>query len=129
MHSQAFKRAVHQGHITWHAMPYNPHYELFDPPLLRYALNLTHSLDSAFGLPRKASVKAHGTLGKGEGARSSRVLAEPDGQLLSSLAALTAAVVHALHTPPPSSCSTSSSLAPLACCLCRWPPACGTCPA
>ncbi len=45
---QEFEKAVYQRHITWHAMPYNPHYELFETNHLRYALNFTHNLDHRF---------------------------------------------------------------------------------
>lgn len=49
----ALRTAVADGVITWHALPHNSQVEVFDVPLLEYALNLTHNLDWEFGLPSK----------------------------------------------------------------------------
>ena len=54
--SQAFVEAVHAGDIFWHAMPFNTQVELFDAPLLQYAVELTHELDARFGQPPKRTM-------------------------------------------------------------------------
>ena len=47
--------AVHAGDIFWHAMPFNTQVEMFDGPLLQYAVELTHELDAKFGQkPKRA---------------------------------------------------------------------------
>ena len=46
---QAFVEAVHAGDIFWHAMPFNTQVEMFDGPLLQYAVEMTHELDAKFG--------------------------------------------------------------------------------
>ena len=47
--------AVHAGDIFWHAMPFNTQVEMFDVPLLQYAVELTHELDAKFGQkPKRA---------------------------------------------------------------------------
>lgn len=52
---QAFVEAVHAGDIFWHAMPFNTQVEMFDAPLLQYAVELTHELDAKFGQkPKRA---------------------------------------------------------------------------
>ena len=47
--AQAFVEAVHAGDIFWHAMPFNTQVEMFDGPLLQYAVEMTHELDAKFG--------------------------------------------------------------------------------
>ena len=55
LHLQAFVEAVHAGDIFWHAMPFNTQVEMFDAPLLQYAVELTHELDAKFGQkPKRA---------------------------------------------------------------------------
>ena len=48
--------AVHAGDIFWHAMPFNTQVELFDAPLLQYAVEMTHELDARFGQPPKKTM-------------------------------------------------------------------------
>lgn len=59
---QAFREAVREGTITWHAMPHVAQLELFDPGLLEYAVQLTHKLDREFGLPPKQTMNQVGRL-------------------------------------------------------------------
>lgn len=49
----AVKAGIQRGAITWHAVPFNPQYEMFQPWLLAEAVALTHRLDDQFGLPHK----------------------------------------------------------------------------
>ncbi|KAF6255451.1 hypothetical protein COO60DRAFT_212733 [Scenedesmus sp. NREL 46B-D3] len=48
-HVADVKAAIEDGVITWHAMPFNPQYEVFDADLLAAAVDLTHGLDARFG--------------------------------------------------------------------------------
>ena len=48
--------AVHAGDIFWHAMPFNTQTEMFDAPLLQYAVELTHELDARFGQAPKITM-------------------------------------------------------------------------
>jgi hypothetical protein len=53
----ALATAIAQGAITWHAAPFNPQYEMFDAPLLRYAIEgVARRLDRRFGLANKKVV-------------------------------------------------------------------------
>ncbi|KAK9815327.1 hypothetical protein WJX72_001843 [[Myrmecia] bisecta] len=52
----AFKQAVAEGVITWHAMPFNAQLEFYDAPLVEAAVQLTHDLDALFGLPPKVTM-------------------------------------------------------------------------
>jgi hypothetical protein len=54
--AQAFVEAVHAGDIFWHAMPFNTQVELFDGPLLQYAVEMTHELDAKFGQKPKRTM-------------------------------------------------------------------------
>ncbi|KAL4420038.1 hypothetical protein ABPG77_001288 [Micractinium sp. CCAP 211/92] len=47
----AFEAAVRRGDIYWHALPHVAQIELFDPPLLEAAVQLSHRLNERFGLP------------------------------------------------------------------------------
>lgn len=49
-----FTDSVARGYITWHAFPHNGELELADAGLIAAGFALTHGLDDAFGLPRKA---------------------------------------------------------------------------
>jgi hypothetical protein len=53
---QAFVEAVHAGDIFWHAMPFNTQVEMFDGPLLQYAVEMTHELDAKFGQKPKRTM-------------------------------------------------------------------------
>ena len=48
--------AIARGYITWHAYPFNGEPELLDAPQFSAALGLTHALDDALGVPRKATM-------------------------------------------------------------------------
>lgn len=48
--------AVQNQEVTWHAGPFNVQYELMDPSLAAYAVDLAHQLDAKFGVPRKSVV-------------------------------------------------------------------------
>ncbi|KAK9798230.1 hypothetical protein WJX73_010911 [Symbiochloris irregularis] len=52
----AFEAAVKQGDIHWHAMPFNTQVEMFDPGLLKAAVQLAHDLDAKFGLAPKRTM-------------------------------------------------------------------------
>jgi len=54
--AQAFKKAVQQGDIWWHAMPHNAELEFMDRSMLQANIQLTHELDKAFGLPPKITM-------------------------------------------------------------------------
>ena len=51
-----FKSAVAAGDITWHAFPYNAQLEVMDVSMVRFGLNLTHTIDDLFGLPHKKTL-------------------------------------------------------------------------
>jgi hypothetical protein len=48
-----FEEAVRAGDITWHAFPHNAQLEIMDPRLIQAGIQLTHDLDSRFGLAPK----------------------------------------------------------------------------
>eukprot|EP01061_Rhynchopus_euleeides_P033478 TRINITY_DN5613_c0_g1_i1.p1 TRINITY_DN5613_c0_g1~~TRINITY_DN5613_c0_g1_i1.p1 ORF type:complete len:507 (+),score=125.70 TRINITY_DN5613_c0_g1_i1:98-1618(+) len=48
-----FRKAVQSGWITWHAFPTNAELAAMHPGMVRRGLNVTHTLDTAFGLPPK----------------------------------------------------------------------------
>ncbi|KJE93927.1 hypothetical protein CAOG_004643 [Capsaspora owczarzaki ATCC 30864] len=48
-----FELAVRRGDITWHAYPFNAEAEFMDELLFEFGVELAHSLDDRFGLPRK----------------------------------------------------------------------------
>ncbi|MCL4247720.1 MAG: DUF5054 domain-containing protein [Anaerolineae bacterium] len=41
--------AIHDGMVTWHALPFTTHTEFMDAELLRYGLSLSQELDRRFG--------------------------------------------------------------------------------
>lgn len=49
----AFNASVKAGYVTWHAFPFNGEPEFFDADTLLAAIDMTHRLDDAFGLPHK----------------------------------------------------------------------------
>ena len=51
-----FKEAVQKGYITWHAFPFNGEAEIMNPSLFSFAINMTHTLDDKFSLPRKKTM-------------------------------------------------------------------------
>ena len=58
--------AVHAGDIFWHAMPFNTQVEMFDAPLLQYAVELTHELDAKFGQKPKRAMSQVRSLAPGQ---------------------------------------------------------------
>jgi hypothetical protein len=46
---QALEHAIHDGDLTWHALPFTTHTELLDPALFRFGLSLSETLDRRFG--------------------------------------------------------------------------------
>ena len=44
----ALEKAIENGDIAWHALPFTTHTELMDQTLVRYALSLSRSLDDRF---------------------------------------------------------------------------------
>ena len=44
-----FTAAVHSGHITWHAFPFNAELEFYDTSLAAFGFQVTHELDKMFG--------------------------------------------------------------------------------
>lgn len=44
------------GAITWHAHPHNAQYELYDPSLLEFSVDLVHDLDRRFGFKPKHTI-------------------------------------------------------------------------
>ncbi|WIA20109.1 hypothetical protein OEZ85_005961 [Tetradesmus obliquus] len=55
-HVADVQAAIEEGVITWHAIPFNPQYEVFDADLLAAAVDLTHGLDARFGQHKKRMV-------------------------------------------------------------------------
>ena len=49
----AFSAAVRAGTITWHAGPMNQQVEWMSAEMFKFGVNVSHSLDDAFGLPHK----------------------------------------------------------------------------
>ncbi|KAL4430828.1 hypothetical protein ABPG75_006084 [Micractinium tetrahymenae] len=49
--TEAFEAAVRRGDIYWHALPHVAQAELYDPPLLEAAVQLSQRLADRFGLP------------------------------------------------------------------------------
>lgn len=49
-----FTAAVKAGYITWHAFPFNSELELADESMLRFGINLTHTLDDQLCVGRLA---------------------------------------------------------------------------
>ena len=47
----AFSAAVRAGTITWHAGPMNQQVEWMTAEIFKFGVNVSHSLDDAFGLP------------------------------------------------------------------------------
>ncbi|RKL65002.1 glycoside hydrolase [Salipaludibacillus neizhouensis] len=43
------KKAIKDGHITWHGLPFTTHTELMDKELLGYSLSVSNNLDKEFG--------------------------------------------------------------------------------
>jgi hypothetical protein len=65
----AFKNAILQGDIVWHAYPHNLQTEfLGDPSLLQYAVQLAHDLDRQFNLPPKRVISQRDVPGLTRGA-------------------------------------------------------------
>lgn len=55
------------GAITWHAHPHNAQYELYDPSLLAFSVDLVHDMDRRFGFAPKHTiflVRLHGFLAR-----------------------------------------------------------------
>jgi len=48
--TKALERAIENGDISWHALPFTTHTELMDEELFRYGLSLSENLDSRFGV-------------------------------------------------------------------------------
>jgi hypothetical protein len=46
---QRMERAIENGDMVWHALPFTTHTELMDPGLFRFGLSLSHTLDERFG--------------------------------------------------------------------------------
>ena len=44
-----FTSAVHSGHITWHAFPFNAELKFYDVSLAEFGFQITHQLDKTFG--------------------------------------------------------------------------------
>ena len=42
------RKAIQDGHITWHGLPFTTHTELMDTELLEYGLSLSNNLDTQF---------------------------------------------------------------------------------
>ncbi|CAG7616186.1 DUF5054 domain-containing protein [Paenibacillus allorhizosphaerae] len=45
----AMERAIANGHVTWHGLPFTTHTELLDASLFEYGLSLAQKLDARFG--------------------------------------------------------------------------------
>src|SRR6185312_8238584 len=43
------ERAITDGDVAWHGLPFTTHSELMDPSLFRYGLSLSQRLDARFG--------------------------------------------------------------------------------
>ena len=48
-----FREAVQHGWITWHAFPFNTEPEFYDGPMVDFAVQLTHDVDSKLGQAKK----------------------------------------------------------------------------
>ncbi|KAJ8311290.1 hypothetical protein KUTeg_011157 [Tegillarca granosa] len=53
---KAFTDAVNKGYITWHAGPMNMQFEMFEPSLANFSLQISADLDKRFGIKRKFRV-------------------------------------------------------------------------
>ncbi|WIA38239.1 hypothetical protein OEZ86_001582 [Tetradesmus obliquus] len=49
-------RGIQSGAITWHAHPHNAQYELYDPSLLAFSVDLVHDMDRRFGFAPKHTI-------------------------------------------------------------------------
>ncbi|KAF6263057.1 hypothetical protein COO60DRAFT_1635480 [Scenedesmus sp. NREL 46B-D3] len=49
-------QGIRTGAITWHAHPHNAQYELYDPSLLQFSVDLVHDLDRRFGFEPKHTI-------------------------------------------------------------------------
>ena len=102
---QAFVEAVHAGDIFWHAMPFNTQVEMFDAPLLQYAIELTHELDAKFGQKPKRAM--------------SQVWSSASRRLLSALILIHALWTLEMHFSLPCP-ATLLRQADNKCCGCIW---------
>ncbi|MFD0714539.1 DUF5054 domain-containing protein [Paenibacillus sp. GCM10027626] len=46
---ERMERAIRDGHIAWHGLPFTTHTELLDASLFRYGLSIARRLDARFG--------------------------------------------------------------------------------
>ena len=51
-----FTSAVHSGHITWHAFPFNAELEFYDVSLAEFGFQIAHQLDKTFGTNLKITM-------------------------------------------------------------------------
>ena len=63
----AFTAAVRAGTITWHAGPMNQQVEWMTAEMFKFGVNVSHSLDDAFGLPHKTVLSQRDVLGMTRG--------------------------------------------------------------
>lgn len=52
----AFNAAAVRGDVTYHAFPFNAELEMYDPVFIDAGVQLSHSLDTLFGLPAKKTI-------------------------------------------------------------------------
>ncbi len=50
------RAAIHRGDITWHAMPFNLQFEMADPGLLGFAVDMVHEMDERFNKTLKRTI-------------------------------------------------------------------------